>query len=122
MTHTACVPQHDRLQHRRRGAGASARYEARNGDVYTLKPRQGGGVTVEVGGPHTGELVLMATRLRLAGVTRDQLTQAHARVRHRLAAGAEHARLEKMAGKLQSGGNVGLRDRGLLALRAAPGP
>ena len=28
----------------------SARYETRNGDIYTLKPRQDGGVTVEVGG------------------------------------------------------------------------
>ena len=28
----------------------SARYEARNGDVYTLKPAKGGGVKVEVGG------------------------------------------------------------------------
>ena len=42
VTHTACMPGTVSF-------GAGARYEARDGDVYTLKPRQGGGVTVEVG-------------------------------------------------------------------------
>jgi hypothetical protein len=41
VTHTACMPSTVSF-------GAGARYQARNGDVYTLKPRSGGGVTVEV--------------------------------------------------------------------------
>jgi hypothetical protein len=42
VTHTACMPGTVSFV-------AGARYEARNGDVFTLKPREGGGVTVEVG-------------------------------------------------------------------------
>jgi hypothetical protein len=42
VTYTSCLPGTLDL--------VGTRYEARNGDVYTLKPRQGGGITVEVGG------------------------------------------------------------------------
>ena len=50
VTHKACVPSSIGFRTDSDRRKLSARYEARNGDVYTLKPRQGGGITVEVGG------------------------------------------------------------------------
>jgi hypothetical protein len=49
VTHKACMPKSIDF---RTGPDrkVKAHYEARDGDVYTLKPRQGGGVTVEVSG------------------------------------------------------------------------
>jgi hypothetical protein len=49
VTHTACVPHTIEFSSETaRRLGASARYEARNGDVYTVKPGQSGGITVTV--------------------------------------------------------------------------
>lgn len=47
ITHGACAP--GTLTFRTQTEKAAARYQARDGQVYTLKPRKGGGVTVEAG-------------------------------------------------------------------------
>jgi hypothetical protein len=47
ITHTSCTA--GTLSFKLDARSGVGRYEARDGQVYTLKPRQGGGVTVEVG-------------------------------------------------------------------------
>jgi Cysteine-rich secretory protein family len=50
IRHTTCAPGSIAITTEPQ-TGTIARYEARDGQVYTLKPRAGGGVTVEVSGP-----------------------------------------------------------------------
>jgi Cysteine-rich secretory protein family len=51
ITHTSCAAGD--IAFKLEPASAGGRYEARDGRVYTLKPRPGGGVNVQVGGGGT---------------------------------------------------------------------
>jgi Cysteine-rich secretory protein family len=51
ITHTSCASSD--ISFKLEAGSGVGRYEARDGRVYTLQPRQGGGVTVEVSGGTT---------------------------------------------------------------------
>ena len=119
LTLTACMPREISFSTDVR-TGAKGHYETRNGQVYTLKPVDGGGVIVELDGARR-EVSSRASGCRCRHTLGDEVAEAQPRLRQRIAARAEHAGLEKMPRQLQPGDHVFRRARPLAPLRQEGG-